>query len=246
MRRFVIVLCVLVGSLSLTAVPADARHPHEERKVCGTPDYRPGAIVITTDGEMWICIYDPEFDMFLWDPVDPDEGEEADTHEKSFVGFNDYHYKVSRTEYIRGTLMTGSDTYVRSPYWSPLFQPAGHIANFSRLWKWNGSSWFVCRDSGWAYTSFVTESLVPTWKWGSAPCGSGYYGNHAFGAHYRYGQWLVSGPTWSGYLYATDLTILASDSTSTPQVQAPEPGRRPPGVPAPTPKRPRAAVGVGR
>lgn len=172
-----------------------------------------------------VCRYNEQLDLYYWDPVDPPDGEEVDLSYTGLIRGSDYHFVVSRTEWIRGRLKTGSDTYVRRPARSPLFLNAGQIGVFSRLWKWSGSSWNQCRDSGWSYTTFRTESRVPTFDWGSGPCGSGYYGNHAYGAHLSNGSWLVSGPMWSGYLFAS---AGSSASASGQEVEEQEKSASPP------------------
>lgn len=62
----------------------------------------------------------------------------------------------------------------RGTFWN---RPPGYIYNQIILFKWNGSGWGSCRDSG-GYTNQVTTyGFFLTWNFGSnPPCGVGYYG----------------------------------------------------------------------
>lgn len=238
-HRVVSVLFVSLFQVLIAQSPALATHPHDEGVACGKG--RVNRLHISRDGEVWVCRYNEQIDWYFWDPIPPADPEGAEVDQGgqlSFAGGNDYHFLLSRTEWIRGQLKTGSDTYVRSPYWSPLYRSAGQIAVFSRLWNWTGYSWNICRDSGWSFTTIFSESRVPTFNWGSSPCGAGYYGNEAFGAHLRDGSWRVSGPAWSGYLYVSGSLLRASDDSAlgtNDAATATPPDRQPPKSTAPKP-----------
>lgn len=214
MRRSFFVFLLLAVVMSGTA--AFATHPHEQGQGCG--QRRVNELWTSPDGETHVCVYDPEFELWYWRPTDPPDPDDEVVHTRvgAALAYGDWHMLLAKTEWIRGALKTGTDVYVRHPQTSPSFRSTGEIAAFSRLWHWGGSSWNWCRDSSWRYTTFVTESLVPTFNWGSGPCGSGFYGSEAVGAHLAAGSWLYSGPSWSGYIYTYGFQGLAAAEAAAP------------------------------
>jgi len=202
MRRSWIAMVATLSLLALTPLPANASHPHQAGQSCRTG--KAGELYISPDGEFWRCSFDERLDLYYWDPIPPpDPDEESDNSAIVPTTEDDVHFIVSRIEWIRGVLYTGGDTYVRRPQTVPLYKDAGQIAVFSRLWWWNGGSWQYCSDSGWSYNGIPSESHTPdfTWSSGSGPCGDGFYGSQAWGAHtHAAGAWLVCGPVWSGYV----------------------------------------------
>lgn len=240
MRR-VVVFAIVLSLLSL-APPALARHPHEEAVGCGQG--RINQLHLSGDGEGWICKFDERLDLYYWEPVDPPEGETV--YASAIVPIeNDYHFILSRTEWVRGRLYTGSDVYVRRPLTAPLHKAANEISVYSRLFRWDGSSWKVCRNSGWSYNHQTSESHVRTFNWGTGPCGSGYYGSYAWGAHSE-NKWLVCGPLWSGYVHATGASASGQSGIqdSVASIRPPD-GPPPPGH-LPRPPKPFRAASANR
>jgi hypothetical protein len=91
------------------------------------------------------------------------------------------------------------------------FRPAGSLALRLQTWRWNGSAWGVCVDSGYIYNSSATYGLGAWYTYGSqTPCGDGYYGTMGYGYQYN-GGWK-GGAEWSGYVQLTTSPFLAASS----------------------------------
>lgn len=230
-----ILVLVLVSTVLMVMIrPASAQHPHEEGVGCGRGMVQ--QLYLTRDGEAWICKYNEQLDLYYWDPVPPPEGEEVDENEID-GGPDEFHFTTARTEWIRGVLHTGADVYLRRPLTAPLYKNPGQIAVFSRLWKWDGSTWSVCADSGWSYNAISSESHTVTFNWGSGPCGSGTYGSHAYSAHVTPNYtWALCGPLWSGVL---SVGGAAASGISANERGARPPNRLPPTLPVRPPSSPR-------
>lgn len=160
-----------------------------------------GVTVRMPDGERWTCKYDPEFNDYFWEPIEPDINDDPlggvswNTAGNTWTASDGVtHRATSRVEFITDTLYTGADTFVRNPQTSRLTLPAGDIAVYSDLYAWNGVSWSRCRSSGWAYSTSSSHFLARTFSWGLAPCGYVWYASVDFVAHRdaASAQWLVS------------------------------------------------------
>lgn len=78
--------------------------------------------------------------------------------------------------------------------------PAYHLALRRYLYRWSGSSWYVCADSGWHMNESPT-SYKSIWRqWSQMPCGSGWYNNYGVAYAFYEGQWLGDG-RWAGNHY---------------------------------------------
>lgn len=74
-----------------------------------------------------------------------------------------------------------------------------YIALRRQLYRWEGSSWQVCNDSGWVYNTFRTAQVYHQRTFASAICGPRYYGTMGSGFVFQnVGGWSGGG-TWSGY-----------------------------------------------
>lgn len=211
-RRLALPLLISFALLLAGAAPVFADHP-------GIPAQQIGQEFHGADGEAWVVIYDPEWGELRWEPADPD-GEGPDTvgsgTEVAYAPGTDdeYHFTLSRIAFISGNVYTGSDGDFRAKnrvdetaYWfEPLYRPAGGLGVDSQLLYWNGSSWIVSRDSGWRFSTATSNVLTPTFSWGPAPSGAGYYKNKAYVAHTSNtapGGWSVCGPVYSGQVYVS-------------------------------------------
>jgi hypothetical protein len=102
-------------------------------------------------------------------------------------------------------------TYARSEgCGATLTKPDGHAAVRLDVYKWNGSSWFVCRSTDWEFGAtgilrsgdIVTDfgpSVVFDYG-GASACGPGYYGTLAHAYVWDGAAWR-GGSVWSGYEY---------------------------------------------
>lgn len=194
-----------IGIVSLlffahTTSPLLASSPHDAGVRCRQG--HTGELYISPDGEVWVCSYDERLDLYYWHPIPPPApDEESDDNAILPTTEEDVHFIVSRIEWIRGSLYTGGDTYVRRPQTVPLYKDTGQIAVFTRLWWWNGGGWQHCGDSGW--------------------------GAHTNAA----GAWLLCGPVWSGYVYVSGSASPSSIPQSSTNLRPPatrRPDRLPP------------------
>lgn len=68
-------------------------------------------------------------------------------------------------------------------------RPANYLKNRYKLYRWNGSSWSLCRSTSWHYNSRETAKLVIYKNYGSTPpCGAGEYKTEGFG-YFKNGTW---------------------------------------------------------
>lgn len=233
MRRILRIGIVSLLFFAHTTSPLLASSPHDAGVRCRQG--HTGELYISPDGEVWVCSYDERLDLYYWDPIPPPApDEESDDNAILPTTEEDVHFIVSRIEWIRGSLYTGGDTYVRRPQTVPLYKDTGQIAVFTRLWWWNGGGWQHCGDSGWSFNGIPSESHTPTFYWGSGsgPCGNGFYGTQAWGAHTNAaGAWLLCGPVWSGYVYVSGSASPSSIPQSSTNLRPPatrRPDRLPP------------------
>jgi hypothetical protein len=166
--------------------------------------------VVSADGERWLCKYDPDLDMFYWEPVGPTE-DPADgvvwvwTTWTASDGIS--HVVMPRLEWINYKLYSGADTFLRRPLNRPLVAAnANSVGVFSRVMVWNAATatWSICKESGWVHNSMAgSDTLAPTFSWGNTPCGTAWYAAIAWVEHWTTsGTWAVSpsvasdGPGW--------------------------------------------------
>lgn len=236
--RYRLVVLTLVLALQpvislVNATPARADYPSLE---CG-PDspYIDRPLVVIPSSEKWVCVYDPELEIWHWDPVQPDSGTITNTQGIAYNDGGDCNKVRAITENINGYMRSGAHIYTAYPCWSPYTLPPGYIATLSLLYRWNGSAWGECRNSGWNYNGGYTSQFTPTFFWNATPCGSGYYGSVGYGYHWN-GSWK-GGAFWSGYLYAPNVSPFAVQGAETARGKA-EKARKPTHAPPVRPDRP--------
>lgn len=78
-------------------------------------------------------------------------------------------------------------------------RPPGYLAAAFDLYKWNGSAWALCQQTPWNYNTSQTHQWYVWTRYGSPPCGNGYYGTSALSYVWN-NQWF-GGSVWSGYHY---------------------------------------------
>jgi hypothetical protein len=89
---------------------------------------------------------------------------------------------------------------------APWNRPVGSLASDIQFYRWSGSGWSLCRDSGWYYSNVSTWAWELGWSFGSStPCGAGYYHTAGFGYQFN-------GFDWRGGYIATDYLYLAGGS----------------------------------
>lgn len=80
-------------------------------------------------------------------------------------------------------------------------KPPGHLLVRRQWYKWNGSAWYVCNDSGNVRNATTTWTISHQRTFTTAICGSGWYGTQAYGVVYEnVGGWR-GGSVWSGAHY---------------------------------------------
>lgn len=127
------------------------------------------------------------------------------------------HFVYTSGNYVRGPIcVNGGSGIAEGPPqviaegWTQSFgqgvclsaknMPAYHLRLRRQLYRWNGSGWALCANSGWQANESPT-SYKSIWRqWSQMPCGSGWYDH--FGEAYAYynGQWLGGG-RWAGNHY---------------------------------------------
>ncbi|WP_143590730.1 hypothetical protein [Thermoactinospora rubra] len=99
---------------------------------------------------------------------------------------------------------TSADYVVSVPYplhcWERINKSAGNIAVAMTLFKWTGSDWAVCSDSGFYYNTIYSHSWEITLSYLRIMrrCGSGSIGNST-GSYVYNGEWH-GGWNWSGHV----------------------------------------------
>lgn len=107
--------------------------------------------------------------------------------------------------------------------------PAGWLANAAVVYRWNGSAWSNCRDSGFSYSAGAWAWLNTTWSFGVPPCGDGYYATNSYSFGWDGGSWLGNpAGVWSDYIsWVGCLSCLAAGGTPPPKGPPPAQMRRP-------------------
>ena len=207
-RRVVPVAAV---ALSGTALPLTADADRAEAR----PDYKCWALtqdqIVFVPGEgYWLCVClsfeDPSEDPdvicdWIIVPQSSYWGEGI-----IYVPHNGEPLNVGGASSISGnTGINDSSAYsFDDSNWEPgvITQPPGELAVRNTLWKWNGQSWQVCRDSGFVYNQVTNYAINVSRQWGVHPCGYGYYENvtSAFAWHQAASSWKGGGIP-SGPLY---------------------------------------------
>jgi len=104
-------------------------------------------------------------------------------------------------------------------------RPPGSLAALIQFYRWSGSSWSLCRDSGWYYNNVSTWGWEVSWAFGSTPpCGAGYYHTAGFGSQFNGFSWR-GGYRAADYLYISGISPLSvagnSSVTSEPPPDRP-------------------------
>jgi hypothetical protein len=94
---------------------------------------------------------------------------------------------------------TASYKYMSLPSPLPCFyihnRPPGWISAKWVLWKWSGSYWYVCTQSGTRYNTTTTYKLTLAHGWAHLsypPCRAGWYQTVGYGYVYHNGTWYPS------------------------------------------------------
>ncbi|MFJ5546395.1 hypothetical protein [Streptomyces sp. NPDC093225] len=79
------------------------------------------------------------------------------------------------------------------------YVPAGWIGSLETIWKWTGTEWAVCFDTGWRFNT-ATQWKTDFSRYWNVPCGPGFYGVTANGYVWdeEWDEWR-GGSVWSGY-----------------------------------------------
>lgn len=120
--------------------------------------------------------------------------------------------------------------------------PAGWLANATVVYRWNGSAWSNCRDSGFYYSSGAWATLNVTWNFLTPPCGDGFYATNNYGFAWDGGGWRGSPSgifagylTWSGCLGCR--SAVGSPPTEPPPTVTKVPPRPAGAIKTPTPPK---------
>jgi hypothetical protein len=220
--RILVPLLLVVAAVGVVPVAAHADHPDDI--VC-TEEF--WGLVVEENGEFWICTYDPTLNDFVWEPA---EGLWDESNAKTTTTMSPFTEMTrSRVEDLWDGLHTGADAYSgrNNALWSA---PAGWLTDRTILYKWNGSAWSQCGDSGWYSNSFATTHFTPTFYWGSACGDAAYYGTWGAGYQWTGSAWNGS-YVWSGYIWLDPLGFAATAPTAAPTGPAPARPRAPRGTP---------------
>lgn len=115
--------------------------------------------------------------------------------------------------------------------------PAGWLAVANTAWRWSGSTWTKCADSGFSYSAGSWAWLRVGWTWSSPPCGTGYYSTNAYSFVWDGGTWQGNPyGVYSGYKYWNGCIQCLAAPTELP------PNEPPPVVP----NVPKKGVGKAR
>ena len=107
----------------------------------------------------------------------------------------------------RGYRKADNEAKVDNFYWNfkctdPRVWPSGYMITQADYYKYNGSSWYLCKDAGWTYSQDSTGKVVQAAR-EYLPCGRGYYGTRAWSYIKDNGTWN-GGSIWSGHHYLPD------------------------------------------
>ncbi len=107
--------------------------------------------------------------------------------------------------------------------------PAGWLANAAVVYRWNGSAWSNCRDSGFYFSPSAWATFGLTWSFGTPPCGDGFYFTNNYGFVWDGGSWRGNpSGIWSGYIsWVGCLSCLAAATTPPPRGPPPTKMKRP-------------------
>ncbi len=96
--------------------------------------------------------------------------------------------------------------------------PTGELAAANVQFKWNGSAWAVCRDSGVQYSWFSTWSWWIMTEQGTPPCGYGWYQTRAGGWGWNgiAGQWQGGFVDTPGQFFANPGALMAGPPVPPP------------------------------
>lgn len=110
---------------------------------------------------------------------------------------------------------TYANGYSCSSAW---YRPPNHLITAIQLYKWTGSGYGLCKDSGWYSNTVSAWGWILTWDFGStAPCGTGLYHNAGFGYQWNngwLGGYLTSQPDL--VLYGAQFLAAGSEENSKP------------------------------
>ena len=116
--------------------------------------------------------------------------------------------------------------------------PTGRLANVTVVYRWTGSSWLNCRDSGFYYSGGAWAWFGLTWSFGTPPCGDGFYFTNNYGFVYDGAQWRGN-PSGVASGHMTWMGCLSCRSAAAP----PAPKAPPPAV-VKMPPQPSGVVGA--
>jgi len=150
-------------------------------------------------GMIWECTLDTQNGFWVWLPIGIGTfSTHGLTFESSTLGctFNTaaisstyYGGTVSGFDSLTGSLFKGSDGDAQLCD-THQGQPADELRSRGVISRWNGSSWVICRDTGYVSNSSSTWDMVTGYNMGSlADCGSGTYRGTGYGQKYEGGAW---------------------------------------------------------
>jgi hypothetical protein len=216
--RVAVLLALIVTAVGLLtmASPALARHPMSDPELAECDADYLGVVRLMEDGERWVCKYDPELDLYYWEPVAPTQtpGDAVAWGKQTWAAPDGItHVVMPRIEWINNVLYTGSDDFVRRPATTPLSEPAGWVEVASRVIAWDDatSAWNTCSETDWTPTTTASDHAVPTFNWGYAPCGARWYASQGFVEH-----WSPSAGTWLGVPAPVDTVESAGGENAGP------------------------------
>jgi hypothetical protein len=185
-RRFGGCIAVAMVWICVQCSPALAMHPSESPNA-NEPEFQCNAAnengsVLLSDGEQWICKYDPVADDYFWEPLPTQFPGDGTAYRETRVTAPDgVTFRItSRIEWINHILYSGVDVFSRKPLTSPFVEPAGWVGVYARTWAWNGSAWSICREGPWVSTTSASDRVAHTFNLGTAPCGAQWYMTHAY------------------------------------------------------------------
>lgn len=150
-------------------------------------------------GIIWECTLDTQNGFWVWMPIGIGTfSTRGLTYQSSTLGCTFNVAAVSSTYYggiingfdsLGGSLFKGSDGDAQLCD-THQGQPADELRARGLISKWNGSSWVICRDTGYVSNSSSTWVFITGYNMGSlADCGSGTYRSTGYGQKYEGGAW---------------------------------------------------------
>jgi hypothetical protein len=127
------------------------------------------------------------------------------------------HFVYTSGNYVRGPIcVNGGSGIAEGPPqviaegWTQSFgqgvcltaknMPAYHLSLRRQLYRWNGSGWILCANSGWQANESPTSYRSISRQWSQMPCGGGWYDHLGEAYAFHNGQWLGGG-RWAGNHY---------------------------------------------